>query len=398
MHGLTRIRVRNYRALAGIDLDVGPINVIFGPNGAGKSTLLDTLYFFRDCAIRGVEVASSERSHGIGILWDGADDADDDGGISIELATDRVTYGLSFSLSAGRLEAFAGERLQSSSRSQILIDRSPGSDKASLYHTDIQQIVPVTLREPQKLSLGLFLDFNRGDEEAGYLDRLLHFIRLYHSRSFFLYRLKRQGSESSHETRLRDLGNNAWSVLRNLHDKRSIDDRYDTIMQYMAEAFPIFDGIVLEQTGPASVYASFLEKGHRREILASGVSDGYLQLLLLLTALFSEGERASILLFDEPEVSLHPWALAVFAKAVKVAADERWNKQIFIATHSPVLISQFEPRDILVAGIEDGRARFDRLHEIEEIRDLLEDYAAGSLYMSEAVAPQGPGTSRRGEE
>ena len=354
--------------------------------------------FFRDCAIRGVEVASSERSHGIGILWDGADDADDDGGISIELATDRVTYGLSFSLSAGRLEAFAGERLQSSSRSQILIDRSPGSDKASLYHTDIQQIVPVTLREPQKLSLGLFLDFNRGDEEAGYLDRLLHFIRLYHSRSFFLYRLKRQGSESSHETRLRDLGNNAWSVLRNLHDKRSIDDRYDTIMQYMAEAFPIFDGIVLEQTGPASVYASFLEKGHRREILASGVSDGYLQLLLLLTALFSEGERASILLFDEPEVSLHPWALAVFAKAVKVAADERWNKQIFIATHSPVLISQFEPRDILVAGIEDGRARFDRLHEIEEIRDLLEDYAAGSLYMSEAVAPQGPGTSRRGEE
>ena len=395
MHGLTRIRIRNYRALADIDLDVGPINVVFGPNGAGKSTLLDTLYFFRDCAIRGVEVASSERSHGIGILWDGADD---DGGILIELATDGVAYGLSFSLSAGRLEAFAGERLQSSSRMQTLIDRSPGSDKASLYDTEIQQTVPVTLREPKKLSLGLFLDFNRGDGETGYLDQLLHFIRLYHSRSFFLYRLKRQGSESSHETRLWDLGNNAWSVLRNLHDKRSIDDRYDTIMQYMAEAFPIFDGIVLEQTGPASVYASFQEKGRRRGILASGVSDGFLQLLLLLTALFSEGERASVLLFDEPEVSLHPWALAVFAKAVKVAADERWNKQIFIATHSPVLISQFEPRDILVAGIEDGRARFDRLHEIEEIRDLLEDYAAGSLYMSEAVAPQGPGTSRRGEE
>ena len=144
------------------------------------------------------------------------------------------------------------------------------------------------------------------------------------------------------------------------------------------------------------MYASFLEKERRRGILASGVSDGFLQLLLLLTALFSEGDRASVLLFDEPEVSLHPWALAVFAKAVKVAAA-RWNKQIFRATHSPVLISQFEPRDILVAGIEDGRARFDRLHEIEEIRDLLEDYAAGSLYMSEAVAPQGPGTSR-GEE
>ena len=389
MRGLTKVRIRNYRALADIELGAGPINVIFGPNGAGKSTLLDTLYFFRDCAIRGVEVASSERSHGIGILWDGAEDND---GILIELETNSAAYGLTLSLSAGRLEAFAGERLQTSSHRQPLIDRGPGSDKVALYDAKIKQTVPVTLREPQKLSLGLFLDFNRGNREAGHLDQLLRYIRLYHSRSFLLYRLKRQGSGSNHETRLWNLGDNAWSVLRNLHDKRSVDDRYDTIMQYMAEAFPIFDGIVLEQTGPASVYAGFQEKGRRKEILASGVSDGFLQLLLLLTALFSEGKRTSILLFDEPEVSLHPWALVVFAKAVKVAA-ERWNKQIFLATHSPVLISQFEPRDILVAGIEDGCARFDRLHEIAEISDLLEDYAAGSLYMSEAVAPQGPDTA-----
>ena len=394
LHGLTKVRVRNYRALADIDLGLGPINVIFGPNGAGKSTLLDSLYFFRDCTVRGVEVASSERSHGIGILWDGAEY---DAGILIELETDSVAYGLRFSLSAGRIEALAGERLRSSSRTQPLIDRGPRSDKATLYHTKIKQAVPMTLREPQKLSLGLFLDFNRGDKEVGHLDHLLHYIRLYHARYFVLDRLKRRGSESSHKTRLWDHCDNAWSVLRNLHDKRSVDDRYDTIMQYMAEAFPVFDGIVLEQTGPASVYAGFRERGRRKEILASRVSEGYLQLLLLLTALFSEGERTSILLFDEPEVSLHPWALAVFAKAVKVAA-ERWNKQILLATHSPVLISQFEPRDILVAGIEDGRARFDRLHEIDEIRDLLEDYAAGSLYMSEAIAPQGPNTVRGQEE
>ena len=394
LQGLKKIVVRNYRALASIDLDLRPINLIFGPNGAGKSTLLDTLYFFRDCAIRGVEVASSERSHGIGIL---RDDADADRGISIGLATDSVAYDLTFSLSAGRIEPFAGERLGSTSRKRILIDRSTGSSSASLYHGELRQTVPVTLREPQKLSLGLFLDFNSGDRDAGHLDGLLHFMRFYHSRSFFLHRLKRQGSESSHETRLRDLGHNAWSVLRNLHDKSSVDPRYDTIMQYMAEAFPAFDGMLLEQTGPASVYASFLEKGRRRGIFASGVSDGFLQLLLLLTALFSEGERPSVLLFDEPEASLHPWALAVFAKAVKAAA-ERWSKQILLATHSPVLISQFGPEDILVAGIEDGRARFDRLDGIEEIRDLLEDYAAGSLYMCEAVAPQGPGASVRGKK
>lgn len=66
-------------------------------------------------------------------------------------------------------------------------------------------------------------------------------------------------------------------MLRNLQDKRNVDERYDTIMRHMAEAFPAFDGIVLEQTGPASVYASFLEKGRRNAIFASGASDGYLQ-------------------------------------------------------------------------------------------------------------------------
>ena len=386
MGGLTRIHVQNYRALADVELEVGPINVVFGPNGAGKSTLLDSLYFFRDCAIRGVEVASSDRDHGIGILWDGAVE---DQRITVELDDGAVTYRLSFVLAAGRIDPFPGERLLSSSRPTSLIDRRPGSDKANLFHTNIGQAVEIGLREPEKLSLGLFLDFNRGDEETGHLNHLLHFIRSYNSRSFKFWVLKKKGSDSNPQTRLWDLGDNAWSVLRNLQDKRNVDDRYVTIMRHMSEAFPAFDDIVVEQTGPSSVYASFMEKGRRGGIFASGASDGYLQLLLLLIALFSEGRQESVVLFDEPETSLHPWATVVFARAVKLAT-EHWNKQVFLATHSPVLISQFEPQDILVAGVEDGRARFDRLSEIDEIRDLLEDYAAGSLYMSEAIARQGP--------
>ena len=384
--GLNRVRVRNYRALADVDVEVGPINVLFGPNGAGKSTLLDTVYFFRDCAIRGVEVASSERDHGIGLLWDGADK---DARILVELAGGGVTYGLSFSLAAGRIDPLPGERLVSSSRGLTLIERVPGSESASLFNDNIKQAPAVKLREPDKVSLGLFLDFNHGDYEAGHLDRLLHFVRFYHSRSFHLRTLKRKGSESSHQTRLWDSGNNAWSVLRNVQDKRNVDERYSTIMEYMAEAFPAFGGIVLEQTGPSSVYASFQEKGRSEAIFASGISDGVIQMLLLLLALFSEKDREAVLLFDEPEVSLHPWAISVLARAIKRASSQ-WGKQVFIATHSPVLISQFEPEDILVARVERGGARFDRLSQIEEVKDLLEEYAPGSLYMSESLAPQGP--------
>ena len=382
---LVRVKVTNFRSLADVSVETGPINVLFGPNGAGKSSFLDTIWFFRDCAIRGVELASSERSHGIGMLWDGADDGEP---ITIELATRDAEYELTFGFSSGRIEPFVGESLRSGARDVRLIDRAAGSDKASFYNTGTKTYAPTPLREPQKLSLGRYLDFDARAREATELDRLLHYVRAYHSRSFFLYRIKHQGSQLSHETCLWARGENVWSVLRNLHDRKSRDSRYDTIMGIMGEAFPSFDGIELEQTGPASVYGSFREKGRNKPIMASGVSDGHLHMLLLLTALFSEGQdRDALMLVDEPEVSLHPWALAVLAKAIKLAAGQ-WNKQLFAATHSPVLISQFEPDQILATEVHEGQTSLKRVSEIEGIKDLLADYAAGSLYMAEQIAAQ----------
>lgn len=384
MNGLTHLKVENYRSLADVSIELKSLNVLFGPNGSGKSTLLDTIWFFRDCAIRGVELASSERSHGIGILWDGADEGAQ---ISLKLADNNVEYALSLALSAGRIDPFVGERLFSKARGTALIERSVGSDNASLFNAAMDQSMTYPLREPERLTLSRYLDFDAKDNDATNLDHLLHFVRFYHTRSFFLHRLKSQGSEGSHEIRLWERGDNAWSVLRNLHDKRSVDDRFNTIMQFMRESFPSFDELVLEQTGANSVYASILEKGRRKEIRASGVSDGHLQMLLLLTALFSEGDRDAVILFDEPEISLHPWALAALAKAIKLAA-ENWNKQVFVATHSPVLVSQFGPDNILAMEVNEGRSRPIRLSQMDEIRDLLEKYGAGALYMSEMIAAQ----------
>jgi predicted ATPase len=159
-------------------------------------------------------------------------------------------------------------------------------------------------------------------------------------------------------------------------------------MAYMSEAFPTFDGLVIEPSSPDMLYASLLEKGRRKPIKASGISDGHLQLLILLTALFSEGrDRHSLMLIDEPETSLHPWALAVLAKAINQAAEE-WGRQVILATHSPVLMSQFEPDQSLAVEAKEGRTELTRLSELEGIQDLLEQYASGSLYMSEAVAAQ----------
>jgi len=382
---LTHLQIKNFRSLADVNIQINPLNIIFGPNGAGKTTLLDTIWFVRDCAIRGVDLASSERDHGIGLLWDGADEGEN---ISIKIVTPSGEYEVSFGYSSGRIEPFAGEKLFSD-RDNKLIVRIIGSDKAQVYRTDLQELEFITLREPEKLALSRYVAFENSEPAASNIDNLLRVVRNYNSRSASLFRIKRFGSESDSGERLQDRCENLWSVLRNLHDKRVIDERYDTIISFMQESFPAFDNLFFEQTGRYTVYGNFLEKGRRKPIRSSGVSDGHLQMLINLTALFSEGQnRYSLILFDEPEISLHPWALAVFAKAVKLAT-EKWNKQVFIATHSPVLISQFEPENILTAELDkEGKTVLKRISEIEGIQDLLEEYATGSLYMAEMIAPQ----------
>jgi predicted ATPase len=335
---------------------------------------------------RGVDEAASDRNHGIGALWDLADEG---ATISIKIESNLAAYELTLGYSSGRIEPFAGELLDSKRTGQRLIQRFVGTNSASFYHRHLDEMGAFPLRDPEILALTRYLDFQRDSEEAAEIYRLLQYANFYHAREADLYRLKKLGSESSHHTHLWERCQNLWSVLRNIQGRRSVDDRYETIIEYMRKAFPSFLDLVIEQTGPNTVYGSFVKRGRKREIQASGVSDGHLQMLVHLTALFSTGiDRDNVVLFDEPETSLHPYALSVFAEAVKYSV-ETWHNQVFIATHSPVLVSQFEPHTIFAVDIgERGETTLNRVSEIQGIQDLLDEYAVGSLYMAEVVAAQ----------
>jgi len=392
--GLIRLQVRNFRSLADVTIETNSLNVLFGPNGAGKSTFLNAIGFIRDCAIRGVDLASSDRSHGIGMLWDGADEGDN---VSVRIDTEGAEYEVLFGYSSGRIEPFAGEKLRLQEAGDIcLIDRKIGSDKADFYHTQMKQSRSVSLREPEKLAFTKYQDFEeRPSEAASDLDNLLRSLHFYHSRVFSFDKLRKIGSETSFHTRLQYQCQNLWSVLRNLHDRRAADKRFETIVDFMRKCFEnSFTDLFFEQTGPNTVYGSFLMRERRHPIPASGISDGHLQMLILLTALFSEEKKHKrLILFDEPELSLHPYAISVFAQAVKLVAKE-WNRQVFIATHSPVLMSQFELENVLAVELGNtGETRMKRVSEMDKIRDLLEEYAVGSLYMAEMIAAQSGGES-----
>jgi len=383
-----------------VDYEPKNMNVLFGPNGVGKTTFLDALWFVRDCAIRGVEESASARHHGIGALTDDVEPGDEQ--IRIKVATPEAEYEITFGYSAGRIEPFVGERLYSKSRRMDLIHRAVGSAQATFYHEQMEQDVAIKLRDPEKLAYNNYLLFTDAKAEVNEIDSLFRSLHQYASRAVNLFQLRRFGSETGVHTYPWDRWQNLWSALRNLSDRRSYDDRFDIIIDYMRKAFPnSFRDLSFEQIGSDRVGGSFIERGRRHPIQASGVSDGHLQMLGLLTCLFGDtADRSSLLLFDEPETSLHPHAIAIFAEAANQAASTR-KRQVFIATHSPVLISQFDASEVVVAERGDDQSSlFRRVSQMQELKELVEQYALGSLYMAEQVGRQSgaPSGSIGGEE
>jgi predicted ATPase len=384
MSRIKRIHAKNYRCIRGATLELGDVSILFGPNGAGKSTWLDIVWFIRDCCIRGVPEAAADRNHGIGMLWSRA--AEDEG-IEITIETDYLSYTMVLGFEHGRINPYPAEELVNMPARETLFKRRSGS---TAFTVGIEADTDHSLLEPEKPALIQFLAQSMHIPGVREFEHILRHIRFYDSRSAALFELRKYGSETDFKTVLwSPRGQNLWSVLRNLNDKRLLDDRYATIQRFMRLAFPDFKDLVIEATGPQSVYGSFIFNDARVPVMASGVSTGHLQMLLHLTALFSDASGYEpVILFDEPESSLHPHALAVLAKAFLEASCKN-NRQVMIATHSPVLLSQF-PADKIIAVEKDerGATSFKSVADIPGITELLDEYSIGSLFMAEALAPQ----------
>ena len=97
---LTRLRVKNFRSIADIDIPLSPLTVLVGPNGSGKSNVVDALRFVRDVFARGLDQAVMDRE-GMGVIQRWGTEGE---GITIGLTmevTDAAEAGMVYDNSAG---------------------------------------------------------------------------------------------------------------------------------------------------------------------------------------------------------------------------------------------------------------------------------------------------------
>lgn len=110
-------------------------------------------------------------------------------------------------------------------------------------------------------------------------------------------------------------------------------------------------------------------------------SDGTLRVLVLLAALYQEAPH-SLIAIEEPELSIHPAALAVLSEVIEEAAT---RSQIIITTQSPDLISRFSADKLRVVERVGTEARIGLIVKGQQVAINDQLFSAGDLLRIEGL-------------
>ena len=193
--------------------------------------------------------------------------------------------------------------------------------------------------------------------------------------------MRRKGTTRHYEELQPDAGNLAAFLLR-LREQNTAT--YTLIRDTVRLVAPFFDDFKLRPepngSGDTEVLLEWKQVGSNYPFHPSQLSDGTLRFVCLATALLQPNPPATML-FDEPELGLHPYALTVLAGLLKQAAS---RTQVIVSTQSAPLLDNFEPEEVVVVRRDKGESKFERL-DAKNLTEWVNDYSMGEIWQKNVV-------------
>jgi len=163
------------------------------------------------------------------------------------------------------------------------------------------------------------------------------------------------------------------------HLKKQHDSHYRRIVKTIQLVAPFFGDFHLRPTpdNVDKIQLEWTELNQDVPFKANELSDGTLRFICLATVLLQpEAYMPSVILIDEPELGLHPYAIVVLAALMNSAAE---THQLIISTQSVELVNEFEVEDLIIVNREKGASTFKCLDKAA-LKEWLEDYTLGELW------------------
>ena len=158
---------------------------------------------------------------------------------------------------------------------------------------------------------------------------------------------------------------------------------YERIRDVVRLAAPFFDDFKLRPvpTTPELIQLEWSQTDSDYPFRASQLSDGTLRFICLATALLQPSPPATML-FDEPELGLHPYALTLLGNLFQ-QAKQSW-RQVIVSTQSAPLLNEFAAEDVVVVERSEGESTFRHLNP-GDLSEWLQEYALGELWQKNVL-------------
>ncbi len=360
---LDRISIRGFKTIAEmVDFEPGSLTALIGPNGVGKSNFIA---FFRMMSWGLADTGNlrffvSERGGASKLLHDGPSRTREiEAELTIRTDAGENQYYFRLFYAADDQLIYADERYRFSRPGSV----SPASWRsAGAGHHD-----------PQLLTHAV------SDDTARVIRTLMQRIVVYQFHNTSETARIRGKWNVSDDRYLKEDGANLAPVLYRLRET----DRgcYQRIVDTVRLILPFFSDFVLEPDG-YSLLLQWRERNSDEVFSVSQASDGMLRVLALVALLLQrEGDLPDVMILDEPELGLHPYAITIIGGLINAAAT---RIQVILATQSMALIDCFDPADVVVVEREGRGSVFRRLSS-EALDVWLEDYSLSELWEKNVI-------------
>ena len=174
--------------------------------------------------------------------------------------------------------------------------------------------------------------------------------------------------------RLRPQAENLAAFLFSIQDT----EKYQVIVQTIQRVAPFFQNFILkpEKNNPERIRLRWKHSGSDDYFDANAFSDGTLR-FICLTTLLLQPVLPDLILLDEPELGLHPYAMQLLAGMMRSVAHKK--TQIIASSQSVTLANQFEWQDLIIVEQPENASQFRRLNE-KHIKVWLDNYRIGDLW------------------
>jgi predicted ATPase len=359
MRVLESIQIQNFKSIREQELALGQLNVFIGGNGSGKSNLIQVFRFLREIEQRNLASYSLER---------GAD--------SLLFFGRKVSPFVEFYLQFGESDISNAYRIRLTPTDEgaLVVNHEVG-----YFHDRRKYPKPydVVIGGASKES-GIRTSTER---VAKYVRRDLENYRVYHFHDTSDGALVKAVGPLDDNRVLRQDASNLAAFLYLLQQTRP--DHFRNIEDALRQIAPFFERFNLEPSrlAPDKIRLEWKEKGSDAYFNAASLSDGTLR-FMCLAALLLQPDLPPLILLDEPELGLHPAAVALLADLLSSAAT---RTQVIVATQSVTLVNQFEPEQVWTVDRDNGQSVFRHLAKQDlsawlDVYGGCEGYGLGELW------------------